>query len=127
MSHRKVNPESLKQGHEPLQASARGLAIFAACFAVGLAALFAATWGVYVWTLPPVPDPAVVVRPPAPNLQPSPRDPNLDWQDLKALNDTYRDEFAARGWLAKDGSVKVPDSVVQRVIAESKQPRGGNE
>ena len=120
MSRRKVDPESLRQGHEALEASSKGLTIFAACFIVSLAGLMAIAVGVWKWAVPPVPRPAEVVRPPAPNLQPSPRDPQLDYEYLQSVNREYHDQFAARGWVGSDGKVRVPGAIVAKVIAESK-------
>ena len=120
MSRRAVNQRSLECGHEGMEASAKGLAVFAACFIVGLAGLMAITIPLWRWAMPPTPSPAEIVRAPSPNLQPSPRDPQLDYQYLQSVNREYRDQFAVRGWVQADGKVRVPKAIVAKVIAESK-------
>lgn len=120
MSRRAVNEKSLERGHEGLEASPKGLVIFAACFIVSLAGLMAITIPLWRWAMPPTPSPAAIVRPPAPNLQPSPRDPQLDYEYMQSVNREYHDQFAARGWVGTDGKVRVPDAIVAKVIAETK-------
>ncbi len=122
----KVDVKAVRAGHEPLGASPTGLGIFAACFILGMAGLMWLTVGVWHWVMPPESRPAAVVRPPLPNLQPSPRDPVLDYEYMQRLNGAYYQEFASRGWVAADGQIRVPDAIAARVIAESKSPnRGG--
>ena len=125
MSRHKVDPQSRQSGHEPTQASPKGLAIFAACFVVSIAAILGLILLMTHWLRPNVGPPIAAVQPPAPNLQPSPGGPNKDWQDLQALDARYRAEFADRGWVGKDGETRVPDAVVQQVISESRRDVGG--
>ena len=116
---RHVDADSRRAGHEPIDASVKGLAVFAACFVVGLAGLMGGAYWLYAAVTPDRPARGLTVRPPEPNLQPSPGDANVDWQDLQRLNSEYHREFADRGWVAPDGSVRVPDAIAAKVIAES--------
>jgi hypothetical protein len=127
---KRVKPEAVRQGYEPLSASVKGVGLFAFFFVLTAVVLHTDLWALlrYYITRPrdfPV-TPSVVspVRPEiAHPVQPMPRHNHLPWEDLVELRQKESATFRQWGWKVDPltEEAEIPEAVVRRVAGRYPQ------
>jgi hypothetical protein len=117
--------------HEGSDIRLRGLVKFALGFAVAGAAINLIVWWAFVSFRTnenrreePVTGVAATshIPTPGPRLQPSVAHNGLPAQDLNAMRERERAEFARRGWIVeKSGTVQIPEQIAAQVAQLSQQ------